>query len=85
MGTVIAILGVLQMIGGVLVALSAKSAIHEILGAVSFGMGTIALALAVVIGHLRTISAKDPVVLPPIKNQLVDVKDVPASGWSRQL
>ncbi|GMB83409.1 hypothetical protein NN6n1_41920 [Shinella zoogloeoides] len=84
MGTIIAILGVLQMIGGVLVALSAKSAIHEILGAVSFGMGTIALALAVVIGHLRAISAKAPVVVSPIENQLVDVKNVPAGGWTRQ-
>ena len=84
MGTIIAILGVLQMIGGVLVALSAKSAIHEILGAVSFGMGPIALALAVVIGHLRAISAKEPMAVSPIENQLTDVKNVPAGGWSRQ-
>jgi len=85
MRTFIAALGLVQMLGGVAAALSAKSAIHEILGAVSFGMGTIALALAVVIGHLRAISAKDPVVVSPIENQLVDVKNVPASGWSRQL
>lgn len=84
MRTLIAALGVLQMLGGLLAALSAKSAIHEILGAVSFGMGTIALALAVVIGHLRTISAKDPLVIPPIENHLVDVKNVPTGGWSRQ-
>lgn len=58
MGIIIAILGVLQMVGGLLAAMSAKSAIHEILGAVSFGMGTIALGLAVVISLLRSIAGK---------------------------
>lgn len=84
MGKLIAALGLLQMVGGLLAALSAKSAIHEILGAVSFGMGTIALALAVVIGHLREISSKEPIVATAPENPLVDVKRVPAGGWASQ-
>ncbi len=46
------ILGVLQVVGGVLVAFSAKSAMHEILGAVSFGLGVISAALAIIIAKI---------------------------------
>jgi len=39
-------LGTLQLVGGILIYFVAKSAIHEILGAIMFGMGTIALGLS---------------------------------------
>lgn len=42
----VAIVGVLQIVVGVLVWLSAKSAIHEILGAISFGLGFLCLSLS---------------------------------------
>lgn len=45
-------LGLLQMAGGILVAFAAKSAIHEILGAISFGMGTLALGISKMIDLL---------------------------------
>jgi hypothetical protein len=45
--------GLLQMIGGVLVALAAKSAIHEILGAISFGMGTLAIGVGALISKVQ--------------------------------
>ncbi len=46
------VLGLLQMAGGILVAIVAKSAIHEILGAISFGMGTLALGTGKMINLL---------------------------------
>lgn len=55
MGFVIAVLGVLQIIGGVLVYLAARSAIHEILGAISFGMGVASFALGIAVTHLASI------------------------------
>ncbi|MGV2069092.1 hypothetical protein [Agrobacterium sp. 22-226-1] len=48
-------LGLLQVVGGVLVAMAAKSAIHEILGAVAFGMGVLAIGLAAVIDRLSAL------------------------------
>ena len=42
-------LGLMQIVGGVLIAMTAKSAIHEILGAIAFGMGVLAIGLATVI------------------------------------
>lgn len=55
MSFIVMIFGVLQIIGGVLVTLVAKSAIHEILGAVSFGLGVLAIGLAKVIMLLSDI------------------------------
>lgn len=49
MAIVVGLLGVLQMIGGIAVTMMAKSAVHEILGAVSFGMGVLALGIGVMI------------------------------------
>lgn len=57
MDVVIAILGILQMLAGILVALTAKSAIHEILGAVSFGLGTLAIGVATIIARLSAVKA----------------------------
>lgn len=48
-------LGLLQIVGGVLIAMAAKSAIHEILGAVAFGMGVLAIGLAAVIDRLSAL------------------------------
>jgi hypothetical protein len=45
--------GGLEMFGGVLAALSAKSAIHEILGAISFGMGTLAIGIGALITKVQ--------------------------------
>lgn len=50
-------LGLLQMLGGLIVAATAKSAIHEILGAISFGMGTLAIGLSAVISRLDEVKA----------------------------
>ena len=46
------LLGAIQIIGGIAVFMESKSAIHEILGAVSFGLGSVCIALSVVIGQL---------------------------------
>lgn len=49
------ILGALQMIAGVFIAISAASAIHEILGATAFGLGTIGLGIAILIDRVERI------------------------------
>ncbi|WMW56232.1 hypothetical protein RE411_03365 [Agrobacterium pusense] len=50
-------LGLLEIIGGVLVAMAAKSAIHEILGAIAFGMGVLAIGLAAIISRMADLEA----------------------------
>jgi hypothetical protein len=50
---VLSILGLLQIAGGIIVYSVAKSAIHEILGSVSFGMGVMAIGLGGVIAVLE--------------------------------
>ncbi|AYM56722.1 hypothetical protein [Agrobacterium fabrum] len=50
-------LGLLEIIGGVLVAMAAKSAIHEILGAIAFGMGVLAIGLAAIISRMADLGA----------------------------
>lgn len=51
----IIVLGLLQVAGGVLVYMASKSAIHEILGSISFGMGILSIALGIVIVRLTEI------------------------------
>jgi len=51
----IGIVAMLQMLVGMAAYGGAKSAIHEILGALSFGMGILSFALAVVIVKLNDI------------------------------
>lgn len=46
------LLGILQVVGGVLVAFAAKSAMHEIVGAVSFGLGVVSAALGIIIAKI---------------------------------
>jgi hypothetical protein len=48
-------IALLQILGGVLTFLVAKSAIHEILGSLSFGMGMLSLALAAALVKLDQI------------------------------
>lgn len=55
---IIIILGIVQMLGGVIAFISSKSAIHEILGAVSFGLGTICVALVLVIMEIEKLQPR---------------------------
>lgn len=57
MFTILVWLGVLQMIGGVIVAFTAKSAMHEIIAVIAFGMGTVALGLSKVVDLLEGLRA----------------------------
>ncbi|MGH6807661.1 MAG: hypothetical protein ACREEJ_12595 [Ensifer adhaerens] len=57
MGVFILLLGLIQMAGAVLVAITAKSAVHEILSAVAFGLGVVSMAFAVIIGKLDDMKA----------------------------
>ncbi len=64
MRSVIMIIGVLQVLGGILFFLGSKSAIHEILGSLTFGLGILSIALGTVIGELqamRRAGARDPI------------------------
>lgn len=64
-------LGLLQIIGGVLIAMAAKSAIHEILGAIAFGMGVLALGIGAVISRIAEVglaSEKQVGILSDIKD-----------------
>ncbi len=64
-------LGLLQIVGGVLVAMAAKSAIHEILGAIAFGMGVMAVGIGALIsriGELGLTSEKQVALLTDIKD-----------------
>jgi hypothetical protein len=49
------IVGLLQILAGIGAFICAKSAIHEILGSISFGMGILSIALGIAIGHLAAI------------------------------
>ena len=64
-------LGLLQIVGGVLIGMAAKSAIHEILGAVAFGMGVLALGIGAVISRVADVglaSEKQVGLLSDIKD-----------------
>jgi hypothetical protein len=52
MHVAVGVFGILQIIGGVAVYIEAKSAVHQILGAVSFGMGVVCVGIALVIVEL---------------------------------
>lgn len=54
-GFFIAVVGALQIVAGVLVFLGSQSAIHEILGAIAFGLGIITIALGIAVTHLASI------------------------------
>ncbi|WP_322886658.1 hypothetical protein U8C31_09650 [Sinorhizobium medicae] len=52
MAAAIFLLGILQIVGGVLVAFAAKSAMNEIVGAISFGLGVVGAALGIIIAKI---------------------------------
>ncbi|AEH78744.1 MULTISPECIES: hypothetical protein [Sinorhizobium] len=52
MAVAIFVLGLLQVFGGVLVAFAAKSAMNEIVGAISFGLGVVGAALGIIIAKI---------------------------------
>ena len=58
MTLILTILGLLPMAGGAIVYVIAKSAVHEILAAVSFGLGTIAVGIGFMIGVLEDIKGR---------------------------
>lgn len=55
MDRIVMALGAVQILGGIAVYSVARSAIHEILGSISFGMGVLSAALGIAIGHLIAI------------------------------
>lgn len=65
MHVLIAIIGAVQILAGIVFFLSAKSAIHEILGSLTFGLGILSFSLAAAISHLSEIqkASKDSVRL----------------------
>lgn len=75
MRAILGILGVIQIVGGILIYLFAKSEIHEILVWVSFGMGVMTVGLSRVIALLEKQLAIS--TLEPAK-----VRDLPPSRQS---
>ena len=57
MAFIIGALGLLQMAAGVLILMAAKSALHETTSATAFGLGTVTLALAMILTRLDTQAA----------------------------
>lgn len=52
MSAFILVISILHIFAGIAVAFTTKSAIHEIQGAISFGMGMICFALAIIIAKM---------------------------------
>ncbi|WP_353646296.1 hypothetical protein [Mesorhizobium sp. WSM2239] len=48
----VGVFGILQVIGGIAVYIEAKSDVHQILGAVSFGMGVMCVGIALMVAEL---------------------------------
>lgn len=57
---IVLVVALLQILGGILVTIAAKSAIHEILGTLSFGLGVLSVALVIVINRLTEIRNRLP-------------------------
>lgn len=55
LSNLIIIIGALQILAGILFFANAASAIHEILGSITFGLGLLSVALGVVIQKLSAI------------------------------
>jgi hypothetical protein len=51
----IVIIGLLQVLAGIGAFIGSKSAIHEILGSISFGMGVLSIAMGIAVNHLGAI------------------------------
>ncbi|WP_146119531.1 hypothetical protein [Phyllobacterium phragmitis] len=81
----ISTLGGLQMLGGIAVLITAASSIHEILGAVAFGLGVICLALGAVIDRLESLLPKSEQKsrkVPPVAT--IEMPTMNERGWSSQ-
>lgn len=57
MAVVLYAIGLLQIVAGIAVALAAKSAIHEILGSIAFGMGVLSVGLAAIVSRLAAVQS----------------------------
>ncbi len=55
MAAILYALGLIQILGGIAVAMTAKSAIHEILGSIAFGMGVLSIGLAAIVSRLSSV------------------------------
>lgn len=55
MSAILFLLGILQVAGGALIAAAASSVMHEILGAVVFGMGVLAIGVGVLISKVHDV------------------------------
>lgn len=71
-------LGALQILGGIFAFLASKSAVHEILGAVAFGLGALAIGLSAIISKL------DEIKPTPAQDAGFTPDKVPVGGWSGQ-
>ncbi|WP_146119584.1 hypothetical protein [Phyllobacterium phragmitis] len=79
----ISVLGGLQMLGGIAVLITAASSIHEILGAVSFGLGAICLALGTAIDRLEKLLPKT-IEDTAIPSGTLELTGTTSRGWSQQ-
>lgn len=70
--------GSIQVLGSFVAFFGSQSAIHEILGAIAFGLGTLALGLAAVINKL------DEMKPTPQQDAGFQPDKVPVGGWSGQ-
>lgn len=55
MSSLLLLVGILQILGGILVWAIAKSAVHEILGSISFGFGILCVPLAMLMKYVADI------------------------------
>jgi len=81
MKTLLYILGAFQMIGGVVFAFEAASAIHQILAAAAFGLGTVCLGLAAIVDRLDRL-APAPKEPTPTKTSM-DLTGTKGGGWKQ--
>lgn len=81
MKTFLYIVGALQMIGGVMFAVEAASAIHQILAAAAFGLGSVCLGLAAIVARLERL-APAPEKPAPVKSG-IDLTGTKGDGWKQ--
>lgn len=81
MKTFLYLIGALQMIGGILFAVEAGSAIHQILAAVAFGMGALCLGLAAVVARLEMLAPARQA--PEPTKTSMDLTGTKGGGWKQ--
>lgn len=80
MKTILFALGALQIIGGALFAIEAASAIHQILAAVTFGLGTVCLGIAVLVDRVEKLQKQPSPVTP---ETVMDITGKKSGGWKQ--